>query len=242
MDEALDRLAAHEHEQWASWTRHILENQSPENVARWRQQAALPYDRLPDEDRAKDRVWARRALEAIAATTDGTVLEGKHLRLVKRRGWECVERNRASGIVAVLAVTPGGGVLLVEQFRPPVGRRVIELPAGLAGDIEGAEGEALADAARRELVEETGYEAGRMEWLGEGPASAGLCDEIITFFRAHELRRVAEGGGDADEEIRVHEVPLGALMRWCGERRKEGFLVDYKVYAALWMSGEWHSA
>lgn len=241
-DGVLERLAAHEHEQWATWAKHMLDNQSPENVARWREQAAVAYDRLPEEDRETDRAWARRALEVIAATAEGTVWEGRHLRFIKRGGWECVERTKASGIVGVLAVTPEAGVLLVEQFRPPVGRRVIELPAGLAGDIEGAEGEALAEAARRELVEETGYDAGRMEWLGEGPASAGLCDEIITFFRAHELRRVADGGGDADEEIRVHEVPLVDLRRWCGERRREGCLVDYKVHAALWMAGEWRPA
>jgi ADP-ribose pyrophosphatase len=238
-DGVLERLAAHEHDQWATWARHMLENQSPENVARWREQAALPYDHLPEVDREKDRAWARQALDAIAATADGTVLEGRHLRFIKRGGWECVERKKASGIVAILAVTPEGGVLLVEQFRPPVGSRVIELPAGLAGDIEGAEGEALAEAARRELLEETGYGAGRMECLGEGPASAGLCDEIITFFRAHDLRRVAEGGGDADEEIRVHEVRLVDLRRWCGDRRHEGCLVDYKIHAALWMAGVW---
>jgi ADP-ribose pyrophosphatase len=169
---------------------------------------------------------------------DGVVLEGTHLRFCKRGGWEFVERRKASGIVGVLAITPENRIILVEQFRPPVGRRVIALPAGLAGDIEGAEREALAEAARRELIEETGYEAGRLEYLGEGPASAGLCNEIITFFRALDLRRIAEGGGDAGEEIRVHEVPIEDLRRWSRERREQGCLVDYKVHAALWMAGE----
>lgn len=163
-------------------------------------------------------------------TTD---FEGKHLLLKKVNGWEYVERTKASGIVAVVAVTPQDELIMVEQYRPPVGKRVIEIPAGLAGDIEGEESEALVTAAKRELIEETGYEADEWEFLTEGPSSAGLCTEIICFYKAGGLRRTADGGGDGSEDIQIHQIPLDQIEAWLTEKRKAGCLVDYKVYAAL---------
>src|SRR5688500_4920446 len=103
--------------------------------------------------------------------------EGRHLRLVRRGRWEHVERLRTSGVVSVVAITADRRLLLTEQFRPPVDRYCLELPAGLAGDVEGQELEELAAAARRELIEETGYDAQSFEWLTVGPSSAGLTDE-----------------------------------------------------------------
>ncbi len=88
-------------------------------------------------------------------------------------------------------------------------------------------------AARRELLEETGYEAGRMERLFEGVSSAGLSDEKMTFFRATDLRKTDLGGGDASEEIVVHEVPADRLPAWLTERAARGVLIDLKVYSAL---------
>src|SRR5262245_16597959 len=108
--------------------------------------------------------------------------EGKYIRLVRRGTWDFVQRRGISGVVAIVAVTDAGELVLVEQFRPPVNKRVIEVPAGLAGDIAGQEHEALTEAARRELLEETGYEARSMRYLAEGVASAGLTDETITLF------------------------------------------------------------
>jgi len=86
--------------------------------------------------------------------------QGRHVDFVKVGNWEFADRPAISGIVAIAAVTPEGEALFVEQFRPPVGKLVIELPAGLAGDVSGSEKEELAEAAKRELLEETGYEAG----------------------------------------------------------------------------------
>ena len=102
---------------------------------------------------------------------------GRFLRLVRRDGWEWAERTNTSGVVVIAALTPAGEVLLVEQERLPVGARVLEMPAGLAGDVAGAEDEALAEAARRELVEETGWDAERMEEVTSGPVSAGMTSE-----------------------------------------------------------------
>jgi ADP-ribose pyrophosphatase len=163
-----------------------------------------------------------------------TLFRGRHLALQKAGRWEYVERCKTSGIVAVLAVTDAREIILVEQYRVPVAQRVIEIPAGLAGDIEGEEDEALAEAARRELVEETGYAAARMEFLTEGPPSAGLSTEVVTFFRAHGLTKVTAGGGDGGEDITVHLVPLAQLDAWIATKREAGCLIDYKIYAALY--------
>ena len=175
-------------------------------------------------------------LDASDKPTSEILFEGRFLRVRKKGHWEYVERHKASGIVAILAITNNRELILVEQFRIPVNKRVIEIPAGLAGDTEDKENEDLAEAAKRELLEETGYEAQRMEYLIEGPSSAGLSTEVVTFFRAHALRKVAQGGGDESENIQVHRVPLVELKTWIETRRREGCLVDYKVFAALYLS------
>jgi ADP-ribose pyrophosphatase len=160
--------------------------------------------------------------------------EGKHLRVLTSGHWEYVERINATGAVAIAAVTEEGDLILTEQYRPPVSNRVIELPAGLAGDIAGNETEELAAAARRELLEETGYEAREMIWLAAGPPSAGLSSEMVTFFRATGLRCVGDGGGDDHEDIQIHKVPLARMQEWLAERVGQGVLVDPKVYVGLY--------
>jgi ADP-ribose pyrophosphatase len=164
--------------------------------------------------------------------------EGKHLRFVRRGNWEFAERKNISGIVAIVAVTDDRKLLLVEQFRPPLQKRVIEIPAGLAGDIPGTETEALAEAAKRELLEETGYEAAEMEYLNEGAASGGICDEMISLFRARGLKKVHCGGGDQHEDIQVHEVPVDEVDAWLKARQRTGVAMDLKVYAALYFAKE----
>ena len=88
--------------------------------------------------------------------------EGKYLRLVAQSGWEWVERVNASGAAVIAAVTGDERLVLVEQYRIPMQCRVLDLPAGLVGDDPAAAGEAMIDAARRELFEETGYEGTRL--------------------------------------------------------------------------------
>ena len=162
------------------------------------------------------------------------VCSGQHLQLVRAGKWEFVQRRNCTGIVVLVAVTAEGKLLLVEQFRPPVGCAVVELPAGLAGDVQGHEDEQLATAARRELLEETGYEAAGMELLTAGPPSSGISDEVLTFLRATGLRRVGPGGGDRSEEIQVREVALDEVPAWLEQRRQAGALIDPKVYDGLY--------
>ena len=88
--------------------------------------------------------------------------EGRYLTLVDEAGWEYVTRRGVTGIVVIVAITDDGKLVLVEQHRTAVHGRVIELPAGLVGDGAAHAGEALTDAAARELVEETGYAAREM--------------------------------------------------------------------------------
>jgi ADP-ribose pyrophosphatase len=165
---------------------------------------------------------------------DQVLATGKALRLINRQGWEFVERRGASGVVGIVAVTADGRLLLVEQFRPPVGCAAIELPAGLAGDVPGQELEELEAAARRELLEETGYEAERLSYLATGPSSAGLTNETVALFLADGLRQRSSGGGDDSENITVHAVPLGEVATWLRRRAAEGKLIDFKIYAALY--------
>jgi ADP-ribose pyrophosphatase len=164
------------------------------------------------------------------------VADGKYVQLVRQGAWEYARRKGISGIVAVVAVTDDGKLLLVEQYRAPVGASVIELPAGLAGDAKGHEREDLADAARRELLEETGCEAGQMQRVAAGAASAGMTDEIITLFRATGLRKTGEGSGDETEDITVREVPLADVEHWLAEQERAGKLVDLKVYCGLYFA------
>ncbi len=161
--------------------------------------------------------------------------EGRHLRLVRRRGWEFAERTNATAIVVLVAVTEDGRVLLTEQYREPVERAVIELPAGLVGDRPGEADEDLGTAARRELLEETGYEASGVRPLAAGPPSAGQSTEVVTFVLARGLRKVGPGGGDEHERITLHEVPVAEVAGWLAERARAGLLVDPKVYAGLYL-------
>ena len=174
---------------------------------------------------------------AAEENRDDVVHEGKFLTYRKtERGWEYVTRSNAKGCVAILAVTDDKRVILTEQFRPPTGRNVIELPAGLAGDIPLQEDEPLLTAAKRELKEETGYVAKNWNLLTEGSSSAGMTDELISIFYATGLTKMGEGGGDSSEDIRVHFVPQADVVSWCRDRQAEGKWVDFKIFSALYLA------
>jgi ADP-ribose pyrophosphatase len=168
-----------------------------------------------------------------------TLHAGRFLKLVKDGKWEFAQRTTGKEVVAILGLTDAPGplfrserkILLVEQYRIPVGCNVLELPAGITGDTSDA---TLEATARRELLEETGYEAGALKVLMSGPSSSGLTDEHITIFQATELKKTGKGGGVKGENITVHEVPLLSLDRWLESARARGVMVDFKIYAALY--------
>jgi ADP-ribose pyrophosphatase len=165
---------------------------------------------------------------------------GRHIQMVRAEGWEYVERRQVVGVVVVVAVTKDGKLLLTDQYRAPVRRHVIELPAGLVEATGELEQEDLITAARRELLEETGYEADGMTLLTEGPPSAGLSAEIVTFFRAIGLEKTGQGGGVGDERIVVHEVPLPEVDGWLRHIAEKGVLIDPKVYTGLFFALQAH--
>ena len=165
-----------------------------------------------------------------------THYKGRYLSLLERDGWEFASRSNASSVVVLVPLTGSGEIVLVEQYRKPVSSPVIELPAGLVGD-HGDPDESILQAAGRELEEETGFAADRLEMLMECPSSAGLTDEIISFVKATGLRRVGPGGGDASEDILVHLVPLPGADEWLYRKQAEGIPLDPKIFAALyWLS------
>lgn len=183
---------------------------------------AFDDDRPQDDDRdaPEETMWAGRFI------------------LARKRGrWEYVSRARNIGAAVILAIDEGADgrhIILVDQYRVPLGRRCIELPAGLVGDGDDA-GEDPIRAAARELEEETGYRADRLTSLGEYYSSPGLVSEGFVLYRAHDIVRVGDGGGNASEgeDIRVHRAPLERLAEWIAERRAEGYAIDVKLLTAL---------
>jgi ADP-ribose pyrophosphatase len=160
-----------------------------------------------------------------------TVWEGKYIKVTKQGPWEYVSRTRGVTAAVILAIHEGH-VILVEQYRVPVGARCVELPAGLVGDE--TVGEGVEAAAIRELEEETGYRAERMVDLGRFHASPGMSSEAFTLLRAEGLTKVGEGGGvDAHEDIEVHRVALEAVPAFLKAKRAEGAGADVKLLLLL---------
>jgi ADP-ribose pyrophosphatase len=160
--------------------------------------------------------------------------QGKWLRMMQRGRWDYVERTNAQGMaVIVVAATPAGKVLFVEQTRVPLQCKTIEMPAGLVGDIDSEE--SLELAASRELLEETGWRATRVDYLMTGPSSAGMSTEQVAFVRAVGLVKEHEGGGDETEDILVHEIAVDEAPRWLAAKMAEGYAIDAKVWAGLWL-------
>jgi ADP-ribose pyrophosphatase len=166
-----------------------------------------------------------------------TLFMGKFLALRREGHWEYVDRLNATGAAIIAAVTNEGKLLLVEQYRIPCHARTIELPAGIVGDEPEAGSESFLEAARRELLEETGYAAEQIEPLVAGPSGSGLTSEIVTLCRATNLRKVSDGGGIGHEEIAVHEVPLSEVDDWLRGKARAGLLIDPKIYAGLYFIG-----
>lgn len=168
----------------------------------------------------------------MSSEEEKIVWQGKFVTAKVHGKWEYVSRARGIRAAVILAIDETDHVILVEQYRVPLGRRCIELPAGLVGDGEDI-GEADDLAGARELEEETGYRAGRIETLGEFWSSPGMVSESFTLLRAHDLVKVGPGGGTPGEDITVHRVPLAGLAEFVAERRALGDAIDVKLLMLL---------
>ena len=180
----------------------------------------LNLSRDPDADKPEEIAWQGRFITA------------------KTRGrWEYVGRSRGIRAAAILALDEDEDgtrhVILVSQYRVPLGQFCLELPAGLVGDDDGADDETAKEAAARELEEETGYVADRLEALGEYYSSPGMVSECFTLLRATGLTKVGEGGGVSEEDIAVHRVALKDLQTFVDEWRDAGHALDVRIAMLL---------
>jgi ADP-ribose pyrophosphatase len=159
-----------------------------------------------------------------------TAWEGKWITVKRRGKWEYVSRARGIRAVVIVAIEDGH-VLLIDQYRVPLGKRCLELPAGLIGDDH--EDDTPTSAAVRELEEETGYTADVTEDLGEYFSSPGMVSESFTLVRVSGLRKIGEGGGIGDEDIVIHRVSIGEVPAFVAAKRAEGMAIDVKLLLLL---------
>ncbi|MEO6215673.1 MAG: NUDIX hydrolase [Sphingomonas sp.] len=159
-----------------------------------------------------------------------TVWAGRFITVKKQGSWEYVARARGIQAAVILAIDDGD-VILVEQYRVPLGQRCIELPAGLVGDEE--EGESVELSAARELEEETGYRPDHVEPLGYFHSSPGMVSEGFTLVRATGLTKVSDGGGVPGEDITVHRTPLAGIVDFIAAKRAEGLAIDVRLLLLL---------
>lgn len=156
--------------------------------------------------------------------------EGKYVRALRRGRWEYVSRVGDVRAVVILAEYEGK-VILIDQPRIAVGGRCLELPAGLVGDED--PGATVEDTAIKELEEETGFTATRIERLGDFHASPGMLSEGFTLVRAHGVARSGDGGGTEHEDIAVHLVPRSEIPAFIEQKRAEGLVIDVKLLLFL---------
>ena len=173
---------------------------------------------------------SERALPPDADAPEQVEWAGKFVQVKRRGRWEYAGRPGGMRAAVVLAVD-AGEVILVQQYRIPLGKFCLELPAGLIGDE--TEGEGAIDSAVRELEEETGYRAAHWEELGEFFSSPGMLSESFTLVKATGLTRTGDGGGTDHEDIVVHRVPLGRIAETVAEHRACGHAIDVKLLLLL---------
>ena len=176
---------------------------------------ASPAPDFPDADAPVEIMW-----------------EGRFVTTKRQGRWEYVSRSRGIKAAVILALDDGH-VLLVEQYRVPLGKNCIELPAGLVGDHDDDPDEDASLAAIRELEEETGYRAERMEDCGQYYSSPGMVSESFSLFKAYDLTKTGNGGGVDSENITVHRVALDEVAGFLERKRSEGAGIDVRLLMLL---------
>lgn len=162
----------------------------------------------------------------MSADAPEVMWAGKYIRAMRDGRWEYASRTNAVRAVVILAEY-GSCVVLIEQERVPIGRRCLELPAGLVGDEE--PNATVEDSAIKELEEETGFTATAIDRLGDFYSSPGMVAESFTLVRATGLRRIGDGGGTEHEDITVHLVPRDDIAAFIERKRGEGMGIDVKL-------------
>ncbi len=180
--------------------------------------------------------------DSDADKPEETRWEGRFITAKTRGRWEYVGRSRGIRAAAIIAIDEDADgtrhAIFVSQYRVPLSRFCLEIPAGLVGDAEGEEGEPAIEAAARELEEETGYKAGKLEVLGEFYSSPGMISECFTLLKATDLTRIGEGGGLPGENITVHRVPVDGVAEFVRQWSAAGHAVDVRIGLFMGYLGE----
>ena len=171
-----------------------------------------------------------------------TLAETPYLRFVDEDTWGYVERVNASRVVTIVPITAKDELVLISQKRIPIGATSIEFPAGLVGDEPGKADEPILSAARRELLEESGYGNGRWYYLPRTSASPGLTNERVNFLLAEGVTAESAGGGVEDEDITVHVVPRKEALTWLLSQQSVGCVIATKVFAGLYFADRFVSS
>ncbi|WP_051195277.1 NUDIX hydrolase [Pseudobutyrivibrio ruminis] len=141
----------------------------------------------------------------------------------KEEKWDFVSHRM--GAACVLAVRPDGKILMVRQYRNALDRFTLEVPAGKRDSLN----EDTSICAARELEEETGYRAGKLEKLLSLKSTVAFCDELIDVYLATDLVEIGEQHLDEAEDIDIEAYELKELMDMC----YSGTLQDAKTVAAI---------
>jgi len=171
--------------------------------------------------------------DADADKPEEIMWQGRFVTAKRRGRWEYASRSRGIRAAAIIAIDEEDHVILVSQYRVPLGRRCLELPAGLIGDDDSAPGEDPLATAKRELEEETGYQAAQWYSAGEFYSSPGMVSESFTLLVARDLAKVSEGGGTDAENIVVHRVKLAGFAAALDDFRSQGMAIDVRMLALL---------
>lgn len=171
-----------------------------------------------------------------------TVWEGRFLRSLvityrdrsgNLRNWEAVERVNCQGIAVVIPITIDNEFLFIRQYRPVINNFVIEFPAGLND-----KNESLINTAKRELIEETGYDSDEFIFLAEGPVSSGMSTEILTVFLAKNAYPASpemkeKYPADESERIEIIKTPISNAYKTLQKYKEKGDSIDLKVYGLI---------
>jgi len=158
------------------------------------------------------------------------ICSGKYLQLVEKDGWEYVTKPAKCAVV-VIPVLDNGNLILIDEYRHPLQKRVISFPAGLIGDEHQ---EDIFHGARRELLEETGYLSKNIKLLlPNSPSSSATTDELFNLMLATSLVKIGDGGGDDSEDINVLQINRWEIPDRIVDWRGDGKLIDHKLFTGL---------
>ncbi len=174
---------------------------------------------------------------------DTKFLQLKKTQSPSGHSWFYAHRPNVSGVVAIVPVlhtVHGSEIIFIETMRPPVyaehvAETCIELPAGLVGDE--IKNETIEDAIRKELLEETGYMADKIEIVAKNVISSGGCvSEALTIAKAdiREDIQIQKPSDDGGVIVKIYKIQLKNVHKWLKEQEGQGKAISSFLYAGLY--------